>query len=87
MFNNPQYNQTVAYEKGLHKASAALLQLLALQRAGIISNSADDYNLPRLVVATYLKSTGRLEEANEVLAIGCNAPPNIEDLRLAKNAL
>lgn len=71
-----RFGVTCACEHGLRGAAAVLWQQLGFLAAGQISELGADYFSPsRQVIAAYLKRTGRLEEAMEVEALGCNEPP------------
>jgi hypothetical protein len=71
-----RFDVTCACEHGLRGAAAILWQQLGFLAAGHIRELGADYFSPsRQVIAAYLKRTGRMEEAMEVEAIGCNEPP------------
>jgi len=49
---------------------------MAFLASGTMSElGADHFAVSRQVVAAYLRRTGRIDEAMEVEAIGCNEPP------------
>jgi hypothetical protein len=71
-----RFKMTCLCEHGLRAASGILWQRLGLLASGNASELGADYFSPsRRVIAEYLRHTGRVEEANEVEAIGCNEKP------------
>jgi hypothetical protein len=70
------YRITCVCERALRAASGIAWQRLARVAAENGAAAARDYFDPsRAIIAEYLRHTGRLQEAAEVEAIGCNEPP------------
>jgi hypothetical protein len=71
-----RHDITMVCEQALRAASGIIWQQLGFIAAGGMSRIGADYFDPsRAVIAEYLRHTGRLQEAQEVEAIGCNEPP------------
>ena len=75
-----RFDITCICERALHAAAGMTWQRLGWLAAGGMSSIGQDYLDPtRSIIAEYLKHTGRMEEAGEVLAVGCSeaAPPAV----------
>lgn len=71
-----RHNMTDVYERALRAAAGIIWQRLGTMAAGGAMDFGRDYFDPgRTVIAEYLRHTGRVDEAQQVLAIGCNEPP------------
>ena len=71
-----RHTLTDVYERALRAASGIIWQRMGHVAAGNITSLGHDYFDPsRAVIAQYLRHTGRIAEAQEVEAIGCNEPP------------
>jgi hypothetical protein len=71
-----RHDMTCVCETALHAAAGITWQRLGWIAAGGTSTIGQDYLDPtRTIIAEYLRHTGRLDEAIEVLAVGCNEPP------------
>jgi hypothetical protein len=71
-----RHDMTWICERALRAAAGITWQHLggiASGRAGAVGR--DYYHPARSVIAEYLRHTGRMQEAAEVEAIGCNEPP------------
>ena len=80
-----RHQRTDACERGLRAAAGIVWQHLGRIASGGGANAGEDFFDPaRTVVAEYLRHTGRMEEAIQVEALGCNEkPPAIGFSRLS----
>ena len=76
LHDSRRHGLTDLHERALRAASGILWQRIGMVAAGCGAEFGRDYFDPgRTVIAEYLRHTGRAEEAQQVLAIGCNEPP------------
>ncbi len=74
--DSTRHTMTWVCERALRAASGITWQHLGGIASGRVATLGHDYYDPaRAVIAEYLRHTGRMEEAAEVEAIGCNEPP------------
>ena len=65
---------TFVCERALKAAAGITWQTLGLLAANGARAGHDYYDPTRTIIAEYLRHTGRLDEAAQVEAIGCNEP-------------
>jgi len=71
-----RHDITCICERALQAASGIAWQRLGRIAAGGIDTLGEDFYDPtRTIIAEYLRHTGRLDEAAEVEAVGCNEKP------------
>ena len=76
LVESQRHDMTFVCERGLRAASGITWQRLgSLASGGTNGLGRDFYDPTRVIIAAYLRHTGRVEEAREVEAIACNEPP------------